>query len=175
MKAVLIIPDEQFDDLIEHLLPRPHEVEQAAFVFAEVKFGKDEVILEYRYCLQATAEDFVIQSEYHIELSEGFISKVIKRAHDLKCCLVEFHSHVNQKSARFSSTDWSGFSEFVPYVMWRLKDRPYVSVVTSTNRSIDALAWIDDPKKPQVLSMINTGRKKVMPTNNSLKKGKYDW
>jgi len=78
------------------------------------------------------------------------------RAHQLGCCLIEWHSHCGSWPAEFSLSDRMGLKEFVPHVRWRLDSRPYAAIVVA-NGSFDALAWTDDGP-PQRLSIMITDR-----------------
>jgi hypothetical protein len=92
---------------------------------------------------------------------------LIKRAHDLGTCLVEFHSHLGHGPAAFSWSDVTGLADFVPHVRWRLKGRPYAAVVVTKN-SFDALAWVTPSPDPDSLEGILVGHDLKRPTNRSL-------
>ena len=169
MKIIIQISSNIFDDLRKHLLAPKRVVEEAAFVFARVKRSGEHVMFDYLEHIKANQDDFKIQTGYHIELTDEFQGRVIKHAHDLKASLIEFHSHLGQEKARFSGSDWSGFSQFVPHVFWRLAKRPYAAVVVA-NSSTDALAWIDDPTKPCKVDSLEVGTKKMKPTSLSFQK-----
>jgi hypothetical protein len=116
---------------------------------------------------------FVRQYEYHFELTDEVRAEVIKKAHDLKASLVELHSHEAIFPVAFSPTDFMGFSDFVPHVWWRLKGRPYLAVVVSTN-GYDGLVWLNSPEEPQQLDAISTERVLLKPTGFSyLRRGSY--
>jgi len=168
MKTILNIPPEVYMELQKHLLPNIHTNEEAAFVFADVVLYDERVELNYRDWYAVQPNDYKSRSAYHFELTHETNGRIIKRAHDLDACIIEFHSHIDQEFLRFSPTDWKGFSEFVPLVLWRLKGKPYVAIVV-TIHGVDALVWTNGVKKPKELSMIKTGATEVLPTNNSLK------
>lgn len=153
-------------NLWSHLLPKIEAVEQAAFVFATYE---DQNTTKKFKCIDWYAvppEGFVTRSKYYLELTDGTRAYVIKRAHDLKASLIEFHSHTSHWQAQFSASDLSGFEDFVPHVWWRLKDRPYASVVV-TKSGFDAFAWIKDPKQPEYLEGIMVDDKLFKPTKLS--------
>lgn len=169
MSIIIEIPTIVYDDLAQHLLPRKMHEEEAAFVFASVTRKGNDVVFEYKDYLKAVDSDYDLKSAFHIELTDDLRSRLLKKAHDLKASIIEFHSHVDQKLATFSFSDWDGFSEFVPHVFWRLERRPYAAVVF-TKGSFDALAWVDDPKKPKKVDHLQVGSKLLKPTGLSYKK-----
>ena len=169
MKIAIDIPKERYDLLIRHLYPKDIKVEEAAFVFADTIEKDGEFNFRYMDHMLAQKEDFAFQSAYHIELTDEFRKVLIRRAHEFEASIIEFHSHVGQKQARFSSSDWNGFSEFVPHVFWRLSNRPYAAVVV-TKYNCDGFVWIDDPTRPYMLDRIRAGSEIITPTHLSYKK-----
>ena len=100
-------------------------------------------------------DDFVIQTSFHIELTDAVRARVIKRAHDLGATLVEMHSHLGKWPAQFSLSDIAGFHEWVPHVRWRLKGKPYAALVV-TRKGFDGLAWIES-EDPVVAKLLIDG------------------
>jgi hypothetical protein len=74
--------------------------------------------------------------------------QIIKWAWDAGASLVEAHSHGDTGTACFSPSDLCGLQEWVPHLWWRLRGRPYSAIVT-TDKTFDAIAWIDDPDRPE--------------------------
>lgn len=171
--AVLAIPEDIYNDMWEHLLPPKANTEHAAFLFANVSHSASEIKLEYRDWYAVPSDGFLIQSAYHIELSDETRATIIKRAHDLQACIVEFHSHLGSYEVGFSGSDVSGLKEFVPHVMWRLKDRPYAAVVVSKS-GFDALIWPTDANLPELLSEICVGKRILRPTGATLRYGGFE-
>lgn len=167
MAVELELPAGSYRNLRHHLLPKFPKNEEVVFVF--VDSFKDDETLTFRFkdWYPLKPEDYVSRSASHLELTNQIKAEMIKKAHELGCSLIEFHSHLGQKSAKFSPTDWYGFEEFVPHVMWRLKGKPYCAVVVTT-RSLDALVWIDKGADPISLSRIAVEGKTFTPTNNSI-------
>ena len=163
--------DQSLKKIRRHLFT-DHEVERAIFLFARNRIVGDDLILEVIDSIFLDRQDFQIQSAYHIELKDQLRSRVIKKAHDLDASLIEIHSHIDQESARFSPTDWLGFKEFVPHVLWRLKNKPYCAVVF-TQSSVDAVIWGDDFQNPCKLDKLVGGTEQLLPTNNSLENLRY--
>lgn len=162
MPAIVSISPAHLHALRDHLFLG--EDEQAAFGFAFIESG-ETFRIEAIECIPPTG--FAFQSDYHIELSSETQARLIKQAFDLRACLVEFHSHRTGWPARFSSSDFSGFEEFVPHVRWRLTGRPYAAVVFHES-SFDGLAWIND--SPAQLDRIDTSQSApLMATRLSLR------
>jgi len=165
-QVFLSVEQEMHAALRAHLLPEDSLLEEVAFLYAH-PVAKDGALLFQPAEWQPIAPDgFVYRSELGLELTDETRATVIKRSHDLGTSLVEFHSHTGPWPAQFSPSDWYGFSEFVPHVWWRLKGRPYISVVM-TRSGFDALAWTLDPTAPQRLDGIYVGGQLVEPTRLS--------
>lgn len=73
-----------------------------------------------------------------------------------RATLVEAHSHGPRGVPTFSGSDWTGFSEWVPHVRWRLRGAPYAAIVVAAAGTLDAIAWIDDEPE-QVETIATTG------------------
>ncbi|MCF8332071.1 MAG: hypothetical protein K9H84_06430 [Bacteroidales bacterium] len=173
MKTILNIPQDVYKKIVKHLMPEHQTDEEAAFLFAEVVEQNESIYLNFRDWYAIKPIDYKSRSPYHFELKQETNSKIIKQAHDLNACIVEFHSHIDQKYIQFSYTDWLGFSEFVPHALWRLKGKPYLAVVVTRN-DVDALVWTT-PQKPYKLTAIITEVQEITPANNSLKLENNEW
>lgn len=174
MNTTLYIPPEVYNELQRHLLPNIQTKEVAAFAFAKVFLHNEQMELLYQDWYAVQPIDYESRSAYHFELTHETSRRMIKYAHDLDACIIEFHSHIDQEFVRFSPTDWRGFSEFVPHVLWRLKGKPYVAIVLTTH-GIDALVWSNNAQNPKGLNAIKIGEINLIPTNNSLKQSDHEW
>jgi hypothetical protein len=172
MQTILSMPSNRYKNLINHLLPKGQRHEQAAFVFANSIESSESLTFEYRDNYLVPSGGFSIQSAYHIELNDQTRAMVIKRAHDLNACLIEFHSHLSYEEPRFSGSDIAGFSEFVPHVRWRLKGRPYAAVVVSKS-GFDALVW-HDTAEPETLNELRVGTKVLQPSGATLHRENFE-
>lgn len=167
MTVFLDLPGRLQQQLWAHLLQ--NDVEQVAFVFAAVDTGGNVTVFRTQDAYLAPPEDFEVQNDYHVELTDEARARVIKRAWDTGTALVEFHSHPgDQWLAMFSPSDLAGFAEFVPHCRWRLRGRPYLAVLVNP-RSVDALAWVGASKEAVALDAIrvDAGRQ-IVPTNNTI-------
>jgi hypothetical protein len=155
------------EKLWSHLLQ--NNVEQVAFVFAAAQVEGDDTVLSAQDHYLAKPDDFEIHSEFHVELTDGARSRIIKRAWDTGTTPVELHSHPGDFwGAKFSPSDMHGFADFVPHCRWRLRGRPYLAIVVSP-AGADALAWIDKSGGPACLTAIRAaGKLVVVPTNQTI-------
>lgn len=171
----LMMGDSELEGLRAHLFPPGNEVEQAAFGFARPEKRADGLSLHLESWLPIARDGFDAQSEAYLELRDGMSGTVIKRAHDMGGCLVEFHCHTGPWPAMFSPSDMAGFEEFVPHVWWRLKGRPYAAVVMTAD-GFDGLAWIEGADKPVALHTIQTPSRRIAATGHTsraLREGRY--
>ena len=158
--AILELTGHVHQALLSHLLPKRQRAEEVAFVFA---VADGAAILRQVDWMAVPESGFVSRSLFHLELTDETRGTVIKRAHDLGSSLVEFHSHAGTWPAQFSASDLAGFDEFVPHVRWRLKGRPYVSVVVSRT-GFDGFIWTTDSIVPDRLAGISVDGRVLQPT-----------
>jgi hypothetical protein len=155
------------EELWAHLLQ--NDVEQVAIVFAAVEATGDATVFVAKDIYLATADDFEIHSELHVELTDEARARIIKRAWDSRTSPVEFHSHPGDyRGAMFSPSDMYGFADYVPHCRWRLRGRPYLAVVVSP-AGMDALAWTGAGAHAVGLIAIRpAGGAVVVPTNRTI-------
>jgi|SRR6266511_1021784 len=166
--VVLELPEAVYADLLAHLVQPRSRSEEAAFVFAKAALEGNCVTFQFLDWTRVPADGFVHRSLFYLELTDEMRGRVIKRAHDLGCSIVEFHSHPASHWAEFSPSDRAGLREFVPHVWWRLKGRPYVAVVVSPF-SFDGLVWLSNANTPQPLDEIRVGKQVLRPIGCSLR------
>lgn len=168
----LQLPEAEHALLLAHLLPADsslEEDEQAAFVIASPEERGQENVLRHVETILIGRTGFTAQSRYYLELCDEERARVIKRAHDLEGCLVEFHSHPSHWPAAFSPSDLAGLAEFVPHVRWRLRQRPYAAVVVALT-GFDGLAWHGESLEARLLDRIVVGDRVLEPTGLSFKR-----
>ncbi len=168
-QIILELPQPAFKAIIAHLLPGDTQNEQAAFVYAKAEDRETRLEITLIEWEPIYPQDFAYHSELYLELGDKKQGQIIKKAHDLGACLVEWHSHPLFWPAAFSSSDLLGFKEFVPHVMWRLKGRPYAAVV-ATPFDFDALAWIDGKGRPCQVTALRVGSQELHPTGRSFQR-----
>lgn len=148
------------------------KTEQAAFGLAKpASEPNGDLALHELYLIPAN--EFAVQTSFHIELLPIVQERMIKAAFDSGSSLVEFHSHRSRYLARFSGSDMLGFREFVPHILWRLPGRPYVAVVLH-ERSLDGLLWALGERPAEQLEGIVAGGNDVAATRDTLKQDLYD-
>lgn len=172
-EIILTLSEQVYNYLLKHLLPNRGKLEESAFLFVDITLDGSKVDFIYRDSYYVLESDYVFRSGFHLELKDSVRAMVIKKAHDLKCCIVESHSHINQGIAEFSYSDWTGFDDFVPHVQWRLKGKPYISLVF-TRRNFDALVWFKENQHPVALKGIRVDNKLKEPTGKSIKNKNYE-
>lgn len=166
-QLLLHIPVSVYEEVRAHLIESNAQAESAGFMFVVPRSQHDNTrVYEHVEWCPVPAEGFLEKSRFHLELTDEFRAGVIKRAHDLGASMVEFHSHLGRKPARFSPFDRRGLREFVPHVRWRLSNKPYFAVV-ATRTDFDGLAWIRDDDQPQHLDGIVVGERMYQPTQLS--------
>ena len=165
-KAVLQVREDHYQAIIAHLLPDDSENEEAAFGFAQSIQRGSDIALTLIDWHAVDSRGFEHQSGYHLELADEMRPFLIKRAHDLECSLVEFHSHPGPWPAQFSESDFIGLSEFVPHVWWRLKKRPYAAVVVAPS-GFDGLVWLKAADAAEPLMGIEVNGSVLQPTGLS--------
>ena len=174
LRIILDLPPKVKKALWRHLIPRgAHPCEEVAFLFAYTERTGEAIVFKLAEWFPVGADGFLLQSGYHLELTDEVRARAIKRAHDLGASLIEAHSHIFHGVTRFSSSDRSGFEEFVPHVWWRLRGRPYMALVVSPS-GFDALAWIEDPKKPEYVDGIVVDGAFFKASQTSLEESIYD-
>lgn len=169
MPVTLRLPAAVYQAARRHLLPVHSRLEQGGFLFSRyvAEDGRNPVFT-YIDWTPLKADDYVEQYQDYLELTDAARARIIKRAHDLDTCLVEFHSHPGSYPAAFSPSDMHGFEEFVPHVRWRLKGKPYAAVVIAPS-GFDALAWVDTANTPVQLHTIEAGAEILRATELTLR------
>ncbi len=166
-QVLLSLPADVYADIRAHLLPSDPSQESACFVFVTPAPSNDDVqVFEHVEWYPVSTDGFAERTRHGLELTDETRARVIKRAHDLKASIVEFHSHLGPRPADFSNSDQRGFQEFVPHAWWRLRKRPYFAVVV-TETDFDGLVWMVDPRESRYLDGIVVGGELLRPTKLS--------
>lgn len=145
----------EFDDLRWQLLSDEHNHEQAAFLLATLESQGALRVVE---SIHSGQEDWVRQGVGYLELRDGLLDELIRRAHMQGAALVEAHSHPFDRSlrTRFSPIDERGLAEVAPHVVWRLPDRPYIAFVFG-QRGFDSLFWEAKCPEPSGVVALRVG------------------
>jgi hypothetical protein len=163
MSARIEVPAALWRPIAEHL--RQPGPEQVAFVFADVERGNGLTTFVGRDSYLASTGDFLIQTKYHVTLTDDALAALIKHAWDSRMSIVELHTHPDwEGDVAFSPSDKAGLKDLVPYITWRLKGRPYAAIVIGPD-TIDALAWVDNPEEPMPVRVATLGEEERVPTN----------
>jgi hypothetical protein len=155
MRAIVNVHTQMWDDLQRHLFKSAFE--ESAMLYADVSQNDGGIQFNVVEAELLGTDDYDFQSSYHISLKDDTKGRIIKRAWDSKRAIVEVHSHVGELAiAAFSPSDLSGFDEYVPHVMWRLRGIPYAAIV-ATERGFDGKIWLSEQTPCQQLDMIRVG------------------
>lgn len=169
MSGVIEISDAAWRELRNHLLPPDSQTEEGAFLLARHEQSDGQhVVLRHIETILLGHQDFASQENDYLELADETRARLIKRAHDQDASLIEFHSHPGPYPACMSPADLLGLSEFVPHVLWRLKQRPYAAVVVAPS-GFDGLLWSPPGTQPQALKGLNIGGKAHAATGLTMK------
>lgn len=161
----LVIGAPEYGAVRRHLLQ--NRLEQVAFVFAQAEATGDGVHFRADDYYLVPPEDFDVQSEFHVSLTDEAQARIIKMAWDRRAALVDIHSHPRGgPRVKFSPSDLAGFGDFVPHVRWRLKGQPYLALVVAPS-SFDALVW-STGADVEPLAALEAGRRTHLPTNLTL-------
>lgn len=155
------------NEILAHLLPNPASTEEAGFGFASYAADGKNHYFELQEWISLRDDDFVFKEGDYLHLKDEARARVIKHAHDTGTSLVEFHSHPFPFPAKFSFADKDGLDQFVPHVWWRLKHRPYLSVVVAPD-DFDGIAWINSPTIPLPLDFIDNHQSVIKSTGLSI-------
>jgi proteasome lid subunit RPN8/RPN11 len=147
--------------MVAHLRAEP--TEQVGFLLMR-KAADDFVVEDYHGVSKA---GLVEPSAFHAEVSEEEQSSVFVEASRRGLSLGEVHSHPGSgHRAAFSSSDLLGFSDFVPYVCWRLRQQDYIALVFAAS-SFDSLFWHQSAETPAGTARIAIGDRILEPTAES--------
>ena len=164
---ILDLTPDLYRTLLKHLLPVGSSYEQAAFLFCTSQLLNGEQVFEAIDSALIGPDEFAVQCDDYLELTDSCWRSLIKRAHESGATLVELHSHPRFQLAAFSLSDLQGLRETVPHIRWRLQHRPYIAMVVAQN-GFDALVWTDNLSAPQSLFGIRVETVLHKPSNASL-------
>lgn len=154
-----------WDSISSYLIDPNVSEERAVFGFASIEPQNRIQLLDW---VKMEGDLVDVAYPYHIALSDKARQSIIKHAHDHNLALIEFHSHPLSSFAQFSFSDLSGFDEWVPHVMWRLPERPYIAVVKAVE-NFDALYWETKGSSPRSELEFHVGDSVLTPTGFTIK------
>ena len=160
MAAVeIILAPTLHERLVTHL--HGSDIEEVAFLAA--RRAVDSETIEAFDVLTLGSDDFAIQTDYHVRLTDEGRTRVIRWAHDQSAAHVEAHAHRSSSPAQFSPSDMWGLDDWVPHVRWRLPGRPYAALVFGDD-SFDALAWMGESKDAGAVAGLRVAGRLHEPT-----------
>jgi hypothetical protein len=137
------------------------KIERVGFFLADYEAATQTLVLRDWWLVPPAG--YERQGEYHVTLTDEAQNQAIRWAWKADACLVEAHSHGDLEPAKFSTSDLTGFQDWVPHLWWRLRGRPYAAIVTAA-RTIDAIGWIADPVVPEAVRRIDLDDGSHFPT-----------
>lgn len=166
METHLHLSRDTWARLEQHLFQ--DDFEQAAILYARTEESDTTLLLREHELFLLQSSDYSYQSAFHIEMADDTQAKVIRRAWELSCSIVEIHSHVGREAEpEFSSSDIVGFREFVPHVWWRLRGKPYMAMVF-TPTGFDSLVWRRNAVQAEPLRKVVAEGSESYPSNLTL-------
>jgi len=151
MHVALFFTEQQYNLIRLHLFKGKKE--QGCFLFVSSTIDSPSIELKVKDIHKVEAYGWSHQSGCHLELEEKEKVKVMLKAREYACDLIECHSHRFDGSATFSPSDVHGLSEFVQYIWWKLPGKIYGAVVF-TKSDIRGRIWLPKQDKPVSISEI---------------------
>jgi hypothetical protein len=174
MAISIYMTSDMHASILAHLFPKGDKREQGGFLFC--KFDEKSQTFDSSEWLPLKGTDYAEQANDYLELADETRAMIIKKAHDMNASIVELHCHLGPSKATFSIADWLGFNEFVPHILWRLKNKPYAALVFAHN-SVDGFTWLNRDAKPIAVTSIETELTQYPTTGlsiNALNRGMYE-
>lgn len=139
MNYIITLPGEIERRVRAHLFQ--NELEQGAFLFAQIKQETAQTILEVAEVYLVPPDGWQLQMDVHLEMKDEERAKIMRLARQKNLALVDCHSHPGSfNKVWFSTSDRYGISEFALYAKWKLSGKPYAAMVWAES-SIDAVVW----------------------------------
>lgn len=162
MALEIVLSPALHDRLVRHL--HRSDIEEVAFLAGRHIVGS--AAIDAFDILSLEADDFAIQTDYHVRLTDNGRRRVIRWAHEESAVLVEAHAHRSDWPAQFSPSDVPGLREWVPHVRWRLSGRPYAALVFGRD-SFDGLVWTNGADGAGPIAGLHVGDQLLEPTGLS--------
>ncbi|MFH1882189.1 MAG: hypothetical protein ABIL62_05705 [Planctomycetota bacterium] len=127
--------------------------EQGCFLFVDSSNDGSSITLRIKEIHFIGSDGWNFQSGYHLELNEEEKVRVMQKARELNCHLIECHSHRFGGIASFSPSDIKGLGEFVQYIWWKLPNKIYGAVVFTKN-DLQGQIWLPKDEAPKRIAEI---------------------
>lgn len=139
MRVTLSFTEQQYSLVRKHLFTGKKE--QGCFLFVTSDMDTSSILLNVKDVHLIEAFGWSYQSGFHLELDEQEKVKVMLKAREYECDLIECHSHRFSGLAAFSPSDTHGLDEFVQYVWWKLPGKIYGAIVF-TKSDVRGQIWL---------------------------------
>ncbi|MDD5464914.1 MAG: hypothetical protein PHP73_01005 [Candidatus Omnitrophica bacterium] len=151
MRVILFLTEQQYNLVRSHLFKGKKE--QGCFLFVNSIMDAQLIELKVKDVHKVEAGGWSYQSGCHLELEEKEKVKVMLKAREYGCDLIECHSHRFGGLATFSPSDIHGLSEFVRYIWWKLPGKIYGAVVF-TKSDVRGQIWLPKQENSVFISEI---------------------
>lgn len=144
MKRLITIPSAIHEKLRNHLFQ--NELEQGAFLFANVEQNTNEVNLLVQDVYLVPPNGWQVQLEVYLEMKDSERAKIMALARTGGYAVIDCHSHPgSDDEVQFSISDRYGITDFAAYANWKLNGKPFAAMVWG-EESIDGVYWMDNFK-----------------------------
>jgi hypothetical protein len=165
VKRSIIIPQEIEARVHAYLFQ--NELEQGAFLFAEIVETSESIRMEVRDAYLVPPEGWRVQMDVYLEMTDEERARIMKMAREGNFAAIDCHSHPGTTTeVEFSRSDRSGITDFAPYVQWKLSGKPFAALVWGTE-SLDGVIWHGDFRDAhridEVVLVEGTEERRVVP------------
>lgn len=176
MRRIISIPSTIGETLRLHLFQ--NEIEQGAFLFAQVSQTKDQLLFNVVNVYLVHADGWQVQSEAHLEMKDSERAKIMALARKGNYAAIDCHSHPGSfLMVEFSPSDEFGITEFAAYAKWKLDSKPFAALVWGES-SLDGVVWSDDFQTAQKLDYVQFAEpaiSKMKPRNSWFAGNSLPW
>lgn len=151
MHTTLSFTKQQYDCVRTRLFRGKKE--QGCFLFVTSHINGTLIELNVKDFHLIAVSGWSYQSGFHLELDEKEKIKIMIKARQQNCDVIECHSHRFSGSATFSPSDIHGLNEFVRYIWWKLPDKIYGAIVF-TKSDAQGQIWLPKQRLPLPLNEI---------------------
>lgn len=167
--ASIRIPGSVFDQARDLLFASSPQ-ESVAFISAIHFSVGDQLVLLAQTVIPAKPGDYLDKSEFHLEISPLYVSRVLNLAEDLNGTVIMVHSHpFEDGTPRYSPTDDSGERRTSRTISDCLEGSPPVGSLLFGRRHISARVWMrsSDASLPADATVIHPTRYEIYSKSRS--------
>lgn len=156
--------DSELETEMYRRLPR----ESSAFLLAGINDLGERLVLTVHECVPLPEDAYEDPCAFNVELKSQALIKMVNRAVETGCILIEAHSHPGSAIARFSGIDERGLRQVVPYMLRSLPHGVYGALVWG-RAGVEARVWCGEMSEtpmsvPVVAVRVVGGHMRSVPT-----------